>query len=183
MCIPVHSQHLWQQRCFFRASIGVWQNVFPEFIDSQLQTAVRIVHLMLIIHSMSARIKAIFGASLSEPHIDKFAVEFVYIYIYVVRCVVSHFQLLFYAFLHHSLIQKLFTNYSYSARRHQPSIFSIATASTVDLSIQWIEQYVLPHGKKVSSVDAIICVANQWKSLLTWTDLSNGHIDEGYCMS
>ena len=40
-----------------------------------------------------------------------------------------------------------------------------------------------PHGKKVSSVNAIVCVAtiahSQWKSLVTWTDLSNnGHIDE-----
>ena len=53
-----------------------------------------------------------------EPHIDKFAVEFFYIYIYyIVRRAVSHFQLLFCKFLCHSLIQKLFTNYS--ARRHE----------------------------------------------------------------
>jgi len=37
--------------------------------------------------------------------------------------------------------------------------------------------------QKVSSVDAIVCVAtiahSQWKSLVTWTDLSNnGHKDE-----
>ena len=37
----------------------MWQNVFPEFIDTQLQTAARLVHLMLIVRSMSARIKAI----------------------------------------------------------------------------------------------------------------------------
>ena len=42
------------------------------------------------------------GASLSEPHIDEFAVEFVYIYIYIVHRAVSHFQLLF---LRHSLIK------------------------------------------------------------------------------
>jgi len=34
----------------------------------------------------------------------------------------------------------------------------------------------------VATVDAIVCVAtiahSQWKSLVTWTDLSNGHIDE-----
>jgi len=41
----------------------------------------------------------------------------------------------------------------------------------------------LPHGKKVSSVDGIVCIAtkahSQWTSLVTWTDLSNnGHIDE-----
>ena len=52
----------------------------------------------------------------------------------------------------------------------------------VDLPIQ-LERYGLPHGKKVSSVDAIVCIAtiahSQWKSLVTWTDLSNnGHIDE-----
>ena len=64
--------------------------------------------------------KCIVGASLSEPHIDQFAVEFVYIYIYIciIRRAVSHFWLLFCEFLHHSLIQKLFTNYS--ARRHKP---------------------------------------------------------------
>jgi len=36
--------------------------------------------------------------------------------------------------------------------------------------------------KKVSSVNAIVCIAtiahSQWKSFVTWTDLSNGHIDE-----
>jgi len=37
--------------------------------------------------------------------------------------------------------------------------------------------------QKVSSVDAIVCVAtiahSQWKSLITWAGLSNnGHIDE-----
>ena len=64
------------------------------------------------------------GASLSEPHIDEFAVEFlyiyiIYIYIYIclVRRAVSHFRLLFCAFLRHSLIQKQFTNYSYSTQR------------------------------------------------------------------
>jgi len=38
-------------------------NVFPEFIDTQLQTAARLAHLMLIVRSMSARIKAIFISS------------------------------------------------------------------------------------------------------------------------
>ena len=63
--------------------------------------------------------KRIIGTSLSEPHIDEFAVDFVYIYyICAVRRAVSHFRLLFCKFLCHSLIQKLFTNYS--ARRHEP---------------------------------------------------------------
>jgi len=58
MCIPcTHST--WQQRCFFRAFIEVWQNVFPEFIDSQLQTPAQLAHLMLIVRSMSDRIKAL----------------------------------------------------------------------------------------------------------------------------
>jgi len=47
---------------------------------------------------------------MSEPHIDEFAVEFLYIILYIVRRAVSHFQLLFCEFLRHSLIQKLFTN-------------------------------------------------------------------------
>jgi len=47
----------------------------------------------------------IIGASLSEPHIDEFAVEFVYIYYYylcLVRRAVSHLQLLF--CVHHLII-------------------------------------------------------------------------------
>jgi len=69
---------------------------------------------------------SIIGASLSEPHTDDFALEFVYniiiilciyIYIYIVHRAINHFRLLFCEFLHHSLIQKLFTNYS--ARRHE----------------------------------------------------------------
>ena len=41
--------------------------------------------------------KLFIGASLSEPHIDEFAVNFLYIYIYisVVGRAVSHFLLLF----------------------------------------------------------------------------------------
>ena len=47
------------------------------------------------------------GASLSEPHIDEFVVNFIYIYISVVRCAVSHFRLLFCAFLlRHALFRK-----------------------------------------------------------------------------
>ena len=65
MCIPVPSQHLWQQRSFFKASIEVWQNVFPEFIDTQLQTAAQLARFKLIVRSMSTRIKAIFMSSIS----------------------------------------------------------------------------------------------------------------------
>ena len=60
------------------------------------------------------------GASLSEPHIDELAVEFVYNYyiLYISRTSCRK-ALILRAFLRHSLIQKLFTNYSYWERRHQ----------------------------------------------------------------
>jgi len=71
------------------------------------------------------------GDNWGEPeraHIDEFAVEFLSLYIciyilYIVRRAVSHFRLLFCAFLRHSLIHKtihklLVLNL---ARRHQPS--------------------------------------------------------------
>ena len=75
--------------------------------------------------------RVVIGASLSAPHRRVCCGISLYIlYIYLVRCAVSHFRLLFCAFLHLSLFQKLFTNYSYSARRHQPSISLIATART-----------------------------------------------------
>jgi len=45
-----------------RASIEVWQNVF---IDTPLKTAAWLAHLMLIVRSMSARIKAIFISGMS----------------------------------------------------------------------------------------------------------------------
>ena len=74
--------------------------------------------------------------------------------------------------LRHSLIQKVFINYS--ARRDKPSASSMATAP-----IQWLEQYWLPYGKNASSVDAVICIATSPLTLeVTWTNLSNGHINE-----
>jgi len=42
-----------------------WQNVLPEFIDTQLQSAARLAHLMLVVRSMSAMIKAIFISDMS----------------------------------------------------------------------------------------------------------------------
>jgi len=45
------------------------------------------------------------GASLSEPHIDEFAVEFVSLYIYIVRRAGSHLRLLFCMILHPSFLQ------------------------------------------------------------------------------
>ena len=45
------------------------------------------------------------GASVSEPHIDEFAANFpyIYIYIYIVRRAVNHFLLVFCVFLRHAL--------------------------------------------------------------------------------
>jgi len=74
----------------------------------------------------------IIGASLSEPHIDEFAVEFVYIYYYyicIVRRAISHFRLLFCEFLLHSLIQ----NYSPTTAQREDTnrcTSSMATART-----------------------------------------------------
>ena len=53
----------------------------------------------------------IIGASLSEPHIDEFAVNFPYIYLFIslyisiVRRAVNHFLLVFCVSLRHALIQ------------------------------------------------------------------------------
>ena len=50
------------------------------------------------------------------------------IYIYIICHAINHFWFLFCMFLHHSLIQKLFTNYS--VRRHELSTSSMVTART-----------------------------------------------------
>ena len=54
---------------------------------------------------VSIAIKGLIGASLSEPHIDEFAVNFLYIYIYIciVRRAVNHFLVVFCVFLRHAL--------------------------------------------------------------------------------
>ena len=114
---------------------------------------------------------------------------YIYIHVYIcchccsVRLTINHLWLLFWAFLRHSLIQKLFTKYSEKTQAVVPRWQQQGRRPLVDLPIQCLEWYGLGHGKKVSSVDAIVCVAtiahSQWKSLVTWTDLSNnGHIDE-----
>ena len=85
-----------------------------------------------------------------------------------------------------ALIQKTISHY-YSARRHEPSTSSIATART--------ETTREPTYSMVRVIGAtawqkcFICQCHylhchsQCKSLVTWIDLSNGHIDEGYRMS
>ena len=51
---------IWIARQIHVMCIPICQNVFPEFIDSQLQTAVRLANVMLIVRSVLDRIKAIF---------------------------------------------------------------------------------------------------------------------------
>ena len=110
----------------------------------------------------------------------------IYMYIYLVRRAVSHIRLLFCAFLRHSLIWKLFTNYSYSTQGEDTN--RLATART--------ETTRGPTYSMARTIDATawqkgficrchyLCCHSQWKSLVTWTDLeSNGHIDEGYRIS
>ena len=69
----------------------------------------------------------IFGASLSEPHIDDFAVEFVciqYMHISIVHHAVSHIRLLFCMFL------CLFTNYSQTTQ-WEDSLMVTARTETI----------------------------------------------------
>ena len=67
-------------------------------------------------------IRLVIGASVSEPHIDEFAVNFPYISIYlsIVRRAVNHFLLVFCASLRHALIQA-------TKRTHHCNVNDIAT--------------------------------------------------------
>jgi len=56
---------------------------------------VRIEHVHIQYSYADVCYICVIGVSLSEPHIDEFAVNFLYIYISVVRRAVSHFLLLF----------------------------------------------------------------------------------------
>ena len=72
-------------------------------------------------------------------------------------------------------------------RRHEPTYLLDGNSKDGDHSWTYLfndysdRGYPRAHGKMVSSV-AIVCVAtiarSQWKSLVTRTNLSNGHIDE-----
>ena len=64
----------------------------------------------------ASTILGITEAILSVPHIDEFAVEFVYIYYWGEPDRAPHRRVC--EFFRHSLFQKLFTNYS--TRRHEP---------------------------------------------------------------
>ena len=138
--------------------------------------------------------KILVGASLSEPHIDEFAVEFlslyIYMYIYLVRRAIlikSHPALILRvlaSFVNSKTIHKLYLD-SYSTQREDTN--HLATART--------ETTRGPTYSMARTIDATawqkgficrchyLCCHSQWKSLVTWTDLSNGHIDEGYRIS
>jgi len=112
------------------------------------------------------------GASLSEPHIDEFAMEF------VIHHAISHFRLLFCTFLRHLLTQKLFTNNSVRRRELSTSLMATErTGSTCGPTYQWPKQQWLPLAKRFClSMPLFFFCHLQWKSLVTWTNLSNGHI-------
>jgi len=85
-----------------------------------------------------------------------------------------------------SFIQRLFTNYILSEKTrtvylldgkskcgdHSWNIYSMAGAIG---ATAWQKGFICRYH--------YLCCHSQWKSLVTWTDLSNSHIDEGYCMS
>ena len=68
----------------------------------------QIQHLHVLAHARpTMSCIPLVGASVSEPHIDEFNVNFlsiyIYIYIYIVRRAVNHFLLVFCVFLRHAL--------------------------------------------------------------------------------
>ena len=86
-------------------------------------------------------------------------------------------------FLHHPWIQKLFINYS--VRRHKLSTSLMATTRTETThgptysmaraigATAWQNGFICRH-------HYLRCHQTRWKWFVTWTDLSNGHKDEGY---
>ena len=126
--------------------------------------------------------------SLSESHVDEFAVEFLSLSIYILFLVcraVSHFRLLFCVFLRHSLIQKLFTNYSYLAQREDTNRLATARTETTRGPTYSMARTIGATAWQKGFICQChyLCCHSQWKSLVTWTNLSNGHIDESYHIS
>jgi len=93
-----------------------------------------------------------------------------------VHLTVNHFWLLFCTFLHHLLIQKLFTKLLRKDNRLPPRWQQQATRGPIYSMARAIGATKWQRG---SSVDAIICIEPQWKSL-SHGPTSPGHIDEGY---
>jgi len=102
------------------------------------------------------------------------------LYIYLVRRAISHFRLLFCAFLCHSLIQKLFTNYSYSTQREDTNCLATARTETTRGPTYSMAGTIGATAWQKGFICRChyLCCHSQWKSLVTWTDLSDGHIDE-----
>ena len=78
-----------------------------------------------------------------------------------------------------ALILRVLASFVNSKTVHKLILLSVKTRTAVPPRGQ--QQGRLPHGNKVSSVDAHICVATSpltLEVLVTWTDLPNGHIDE-----
>ena len=127
------------------------------------------------------------GASLSEPHIDEFAVEFAYIiyYIYISRtsCRKSLPTLILRVLassVNSKTIHKLLV--LNSARRHRLATARMET--TRGLTYPMAGTIGATAWQKGFTCRChYLCCHSQWKSLITWTDLSNGHIDEGYRIS
>ena len=70
-----------------------------------------------------------------------------------------------------------------SCRRHEPPMATVRTETTRGPTYSMTRAIEATPWRKGSSVDASVCIAtiahSQWKSFVTWTDLSNnGHIDE-----
>ena len=91
-----------------------------------------------------------------------------------------------------SCVIRYFKNYSPTTQREDTNrrTSSMATARTETTrgpTYSMTRAIWATPCKKVSSVDDIVCVAtiahSQWKSLVTWTDLSyNGHVDGMTCL-
>ena len=108
------------------------------------------------------------GASLSKPHTSEWCGK-------KIRCIVRTYVLVLVLITSKSLpalILQVIVSFVNPKTIHKLKLLSEKTQIAVpprmqqqgrrplvDLPIQWLERYGLPHGEKVSSVDANICVA------------------------
>ena len=101
LCYAPRQTHI-LMTCTCNCSMHIQHNVMQLFHANSAPACTRSRSPHNVLHSPS-----IIGASLSEPHIDEFAVNFPYISIYlsIVRRAVNHFLLVFCVSLHHALIQ------------------------------------------------------------------------------
>ena len=97
LCYAPRQTHI-LMTCTCNCSMHIQHNVMQLFHANSAPACTRSRSPHNVLHSPS-----IIGASLSEPHIDEFAVNFPYISI--VRRAVNHFLLVFCVSLRHALIQ------------------------------------------------------------------------------